>query len=860
MADDKRNFRLSTGVRPIRYELRFDLDLDRWRSRGRERIALTFAAPARELTLHSVDLAIENAAIEHGPKMREVTYDSESQTATLRFDGEIPAGERTLELEWSGEIREALRGLYRSTRPGERYAATQFEAADTRRAFPCFDEPEFKARFALELVHPAGMTAIGNMPIERSTTRPDGRQETRFVETPKISPYLFAFTVGPYESTEEARTPSGVPVRVWLPPGLAEQGVYARDAHVRSLAYLEKYTAIPYPYAKVDAIGIPDFEAGAMENPGAITYRTRLLAADKDTASIGTFKGIFSTAAHELTHMWWGDLVTMRWWTDLWLNESFASFVGEKATAALNPEWGFWRDFVAQNAGAFNLDALASTHPVSVEAKNADEASERFDAITYTKGAAVLRMIEGYLGEDVFREGVRGYLRRYAEANASADDFWRELDEASGQDVTAIANAWIKEPGHPLVQCDAREIDGGTLVTLSQSRYFSDPEARPTGQRWPVPLVIKYGTAGAGAERHEATRERRILLTAERDTVTLPGARWYYPNAGGRGFYRFRLDDDFSARRLDQGIRALSAEERLYLIDNLWALTRHGKTRLATFMHRLETLRGEQDRAVISSISDALSWIASYVVREATEAPFRRFVKELYRPIFEPLGFATRANDDSDTREKRGRVLIMLGTHGGARDVRTEAARRVRAHLDGLARLDPDVAGATAAVAAVEGDEALYDRYVTRMKEAAATDPQEEARFRQALISFERPDLVRRTAEAIFTDLIRPMERGLMAIPLLQQRYARPVAWPVIRDRWDEQIAPAEPLLKHRFVNAVSQLADPKLAEEATLFLESKRSPDVNEVVTQSIERLRVNTAAAERLADELEDALRVAV
>src|SRR5207245_8314826 len=222
-------------------------------------------------------------------------------------------------------------------------------------------------------------------------------------------------------------------------------------------------------------------------------------------------------------------------------NESVASFVGEKATAALNPEWRYWRDFVADNTSAFNLDALASTHPISVEAKSAEEASQRFDAISYAKGAAVLRMVEGYLGEETFREGVRGYLNRYAEANASADDFWRALDEASGQDVTAIANAWIKEPGHPLVQCDAREVDGVTLVTLSQSRYFSDPQAGPTAQRWPVPLVIRYGTADA--ERHEATRERRILLTAERDTVRLPGARWYYPNAGGRGFYRFRLDD-----------------------------------------------------------------------------------------------------------------------------------------------------------------------------------------------------------------------------------------------------------------------------------------------------------------------------
>src|SRR5438128_4107890 len=530
LSDEKRNFRLSTSVRPSRYELGFALDLDGWTSRGHARVALTFDRPSRELVLHALDLIIERAAIAGGPKMADVTYDGEAETATLRFDGEVAAGERVLELDWSGQIRESLRGLYRSTRPGERYAATQFEAADARRAFPSFDEPEFKARFAVELVHPAGLTAIGNMPIERSAKLPDGRQITRFVETPPISPYLVAFTVGPYESTEEARTPSGVPVRVWLPPGLAQQGLYARDAHVRSLSYLEKYTAIPYPYTKVDAIGIPDFEAGAMENPGAITYRTRLLAADERNASIQTLKGVFSTAAHELTHMWWGDLVTMRWWTDLWLNESFASFVGEKATAALNPEWRYWRDFVADNTSAFNLDALASTHPISVEAKSAEEASQRFDAISYAKGAAVLRMVEGYLGEETFREGVRIYLRRHAEANASADDFWRALDEASGQDVTAIANAWIKEPGHPLVHIAAKQTGGALELELTQERYFSDAKAKPTGQVWPVPVVLKYGT-------DSGIREQRFVLRRERERLRLEGARWFLPNGGGRGFY-----------------------------------------------------------------------------------------------------------------------------------------------------------------------------------------------------------------------------------------------------------------------------------------------------------------------------------
>ena len=848
MSDEKRNFRLAKSVRPSRYELRFELDLDGWTSRGHERVALTFDGPSRELVLHSLDLIIERAAIAGGPKMTDVTYDGEAETATLRFDGEVAAGERVLELDWSGQIRESLRGLYRSTRPGERYAATQFEAADARRAFPCFDEPEFKARFAIELVHPAGLTAIGNMPIASQEPVADGRQRTRFVETPKISSYLVAFTVGPYESTPEAKTASGIPVRVWLPKGLAAQGLYARDAHVRSLEYLEPYTDIPYPYLKVDAIGIPDYEAGAMENPGAITYRVYLLAADERNASVKMFKGIFSTAAHELTHMWWGDLVTMRWWTDLWLNESFASFVGEKATAALNPEWRYWRDFVADNAGAFNLDSLASTHPISVEAKSAEEASQRFDAISYTKGAAVLRMIEGYLGETAFRDGVRIYLRRHAEANASADDFWHALDESSGQGVTRIANAWIKEPGHPLVDITAREKDGGLELSLSQTRYFSDAGAKPTAQRWPVPLVIR---TDAG--------EKRILLSDARATVGLPGARWYYPNAGGRGFYRFRLDE-LSERRLDEGIAHLAAEERLSLIDDLWALTRHGKARLATFMRRLETLRGDDDRAVLSAIADALTWIGNYAVRPSTEGAFARLVEELFRPILQQGGWDVHDDEDADTREKRTRAIGMLGVHARAPDVREEAGRRVRRHLEGNARLHPDVAGIVVAVAATAGDAALWERYVARMKQAAATDAQEETRFRQGLIFFEDPALVRRTAELAFTPAIRMQDRGHLLVPLLQRRRSREVAWPVLRDAWDEHVANADlpPLLKQAFPTAVSQLAQPGLAQEAISFLEAKRTPDIAETVSQSIERLRVNTAAAERLSDELGDALKV--
>jgi puromycin-sensitive aminopeptidase len=850
---DKRNFRLSKDVLPSRYEMRFELEFDTWTSTGSERITLHSAKPSREITLHALELDIVTATLDGKNKLEKAVMDTEQETATLRFASEIPAGEHVLEISWKGGIRDSLRGLYRSLRGEERYAATQFEAADARRAFPCFDEPEFKARFSLELIHPAGNAAIGNMPIASQEEIDERRTRTRFLQTPKISSYLVAFTVGPYEFTPTVTTLSGIPVRVCLPPALAEQGIYARDAHVRSVEWLQDYTAIPYPYIKVDAIGIPDFEAGAMENPGAITYRTRLLAADDRNASIQTLKGIFSTAAHELTHMWWGDLVTMRWWTDIWLNESFASFVGEKATAALNPEWRYWRDFVADNTSAFNLDALASTHPISFEVNNAEEVSQRFDAISYTKGAAVLRMIEGYLGEEAFREGVRIYLKRHAEANASADDFWRALDEASGQDVTAIANAWIKEAGHPLVRIRAQQTASGLDLELTQARYFSDSAAKPTGQVWPVPMVVKYGTA-------DGIHEKRFVLRQERETVRLDGAKWFFPNSGGRGFYRFQFASSFEGDLLDQGVTELSAEERLALLDDLWALVRHGKDKLASFLHRVETLRGEQDRAVLASIADALTWLANYAVRDATERPFARLVEDLFRPILATAGWRPADGEDSDIREKRTRAIGMLGLYARGEDVRAQAQGRVRAHLDDDERLHPDVAGTVVAVAATIGDDRLWERYVARMQQAQATDAQEEARFRQGLIFFEDQRLARRTADAIFSPLIRVQDRGLMLIPMLQFRRTRPVAWEVLKEHWDADVANADiaPLLKQSLVNAVSQLAQPGLAEEAAAFLKQKRTPDIEETVAQGLERLRVNTAAAERLADELENELRV--
>jgi puromycin-sensitive aminopeptidase len=852
-----RDFRLSKDVMPVRYGLRIEVDLDNWRFTASEQIDVRVQRSVATVTLHAIDLEIRSATATVAGKTSRaaVTFNTEAETAILQFPEPLPAGNARLDIQFNGMILERLRGFYRSQKDGARYASTQFEAADARRAFPCFDEPEFKARFALTLIVPAGVTAVSNGPIQETHEVDGARREIRFAETPPISSYLVAFCIGPFEATPEATTPSGVPVRVVLPRGLADKGIYARDAHVRSLAYLEEYTAIPYPYTKVDAIGVPDFEAGAMENPGAITYRLTAIAADAQRTSTHALKGIFYTAAHELTHMWWGDLVTMAWWNDLWLNESFATFVGYKTVADLMPEWGLWRDFVATLARPFNLDALVSTHPISFEVKNAKQATERFDVITYWKGAGVVRMIEGFLGADAFRAGVRTYLNRYREANATADDFWRELSTASGRDVAAIANAWIKEPGHPVVHMNARRAGNDLHLTLQQERFFADPDAAPgrqaparPAQRWPVPLVIKFGTA-------DRMVEQRVLLSDAQGEVILPGARWFFPNGGATGFYRFTMDDTSLQALVGTLQHALAPHERLMLVDNQWALLKAGTVSIDQLLTLLDGYRTETDRAVVSAITDILGWLSTHAVSDAVRWRFERFVGAYYHQQFEALGWAPPEDEPADTRMKRAAVLGALG--GIARDeaVRAEARRRLERYLIDRGSLDPNLASVVVGLAARDGDAALYDRYLEH-KRTAATDPEEEQRFLLALAAFEVPELIQRTLDLAISKDVRAQDRTFLLAGLLGRRASRAAAWSFVRDHWNALATLMDPMLLQNLVRALGQLAYEPVATQVREFLAPRATDETRETIAQVDEHLRIDAATVARLVPALAAAL----
>src|SRR5512138_505020 len=585
-ATDDRNFRLPTHVRPTAYDARLSLDLDARTFTGSMRIDLAVAEPTSELVLHGVALDVGRAHLRSGGAVdASVRAVPASETVVLGFPAPIARGSATLELAWTGRMTEGLRGLYPA---GAGIAATQFEAADARRVFPCFDEPGFKAPWRLAVEVPNGVAVLSNGPVVREENA-GARRRLRFAETPPLPTYLVALVLGKLEAHAPVSV-RGVPVRTFAQPAKLPLTGFGQSVAVEVLPRLEDYFGVPYAFGKLDQVGLPEFEAGAMENAGLVTYREVALLLDPATASLAQKKRVAEVVTHELAHQWFGNWVTMTWWDDLWLNEAFATWMAFKIVDGWNPAWRVWLEFDQGKAAAMQLDALRSTHPIRAEVRNVAEANEAFDLITYEKGGAVLRMIEGYLGEERFRDGIRLYMRRHAKANAVADDLWGALGESSKEPVVELANAWIRQPGFPIVHASR----AGRTLRLEQRRFFSDPAAPREPGTWPVPLVVRSSAAGVA-------REQRVLLRDAKAEVRLEGEGepdFVVVNTGATGFYRVAWDEA-GLEALSRNLAQLQTAERIALLSDEWALVRAGEREIASFLSLCAGFAGEEDYAVL---------------------------------------------------------------------------------------------------------------------------------------------------------------------------------------------------------------------------------------------------------------------
>src|SRR5438093_1549892 len=540
-------YRLPTHVVPSRYDLRLEPDLATLSFHGEETVTVTVAEATDEVVLNAVELAITEATItsDGGESLRGVpTMDEAAERCRIAFPRHLAPGAWRLRLVFTGHLNDKLRGFYRSSYKDaggatHLLAATQFEATDARRAFPCWDEPAFKAVFAVTLAIDPALAAVSNTRVV-AERREGGKKIVAFADTIKMSTYLVAFVVGELEATDPVRV-GAAPVRVWCVPAKLRLAAFGHAIAVASLRFFEEYYGLPYPGDKLDLLAIPDFAAGAMENLGAITFRETALLVDERAASHAEIERVADVVAHENAHMWFGDLVTMSWWNGIWLNEAFATFMEMLAVDAWKPEWRRWTTFGVSRAAAFAVDGLWSTRPIEFEVRAPRDADAMFDVLTYEKGASVLRMLEQYLGPDVFRAGVRGYLREHAYANADTADLWAALGNAAHTPIKAMMDGWILKPGFPLVS--ARR-DGGHLV-LTQQRFTYRPDppsfVTPSGsrdQRWQIPIQVRFGTPSG-------ERVVRLVLDGAEARVSVPaGSDYALVNEGGHGFYRVRYVAD----------------------------------------------------------------------------------------------------------------------------------------------------------------------------------------------------------------------------------------------------------------------------------------------------------------------------
>jgi len=846
-------YRLPRIVVPNRYDLRLEPDLVAHSFDGEETIAVDVTEATADVVLNTAELAITEVVADNGAGARVhgvAATDETAERSRLQFDRPLDVGAWRLRLRFRGTLNDKLRGFYRSTYKDpsgatRTIAATQFEATDARRAFPCWDEPDFKAVFATTLVIDPALTAVSNTAVVEERVQ-GGKKVVRFADTIRMSTYLVAFIVGELEATEALHV-GRVPLRVWCVPGKRRLAAFGREVGATTLRFFEEYYGVPYPADKLDLLAIPDFAAGAMENLGAITFRETALLVDESSATHGELERVADVVAHENAHMWFGDLVTMSWWNGIWLNEAFATFMEMLAVDAWKPEWHRWTSFGVSRAAAFNVDGLWSTRPIEFPVHAPRDADAMFDVLTYEKGASVLRMLEQYLGPEVFRAGVRRYLRTHAYENADTGDLWSALGEAASAPIPTVMDGWIFRPGYPLVSA---RIDGGRLV-LTQQRftYLPSPPAplpwRPapaqvdtSSRGWQIPVQVRVDGAG-GAD------VQRVLLGEGEARLPLPsGFTSVLVNEGGHGFYRVRYDGQLLDRLLARLTEGLAPIERFNLVNDTWAAAVAGLVPLTQYLEMLTRFGGERDRNVWTVLLSSFHAL-NRVGRPEDRPHLERFTRGLVAPAVAELGWAPRPAETDLVRQLRGDLLRALGTLGNDAAAQERAAELYAASLADPRAVDPNVLPALIAILAWTGDATRYADFVERFRGAAT--PQEEQRYLYALTLFRPRPLIDQTLGKTINGEIRTQDAPFVVRSMLMTVSAREPAWEFVKAQWDtmDRLYPKHGL--RRMCEGVIALATPELERDVHAFFADRKIDLGGRTLEQYLEQLRIAVAVRER-------------
>ena len=822
--------RLPGVAAPENYKLTFTPNLEKATFEGDETISLRVLKPTSEITLNAVDIDFHDVTVTSGGNTQKatVTPAKAKEMVVLTLANPLRAGSATVHITYTGILNSEMRGLYLGKDDqGRKYAASQFEATDARRAFPSFDEPDYKATFDITAVADNGLVAISNSKPLSDKAGAEGKHTVRFATTPKMSSYLAALVVGNFEYIEGEA--DGIPIRVYSTPGKKEMGKFALEAAEHVLGYYDKYFNIKYPYGKLDLIGLPDFSAGAMENTGCITFREVILLIDDIHGSVALKKEIASVIAHEMAHQWFGDLVTMKWWDDIWLNEGFATWMSSKPIQSWKPEWNFNLDDVGDTGRTLNTDSLANTRPIHQAADSPAQIQELFDGIAYGKAASVLRMLESYLGEQTFRSGVNAYIEKHQYANATADDFWDAQAKTSKKPVDQIMPTFVKQAGVPIIDVKSQCSGNSTAVTMDQHRYYYDREKfqAPNDELWQVPLCMKSST---GAQKCE-------LLTKRQSTFTLPGcSTWVLANAGATGYYRAGYEPDAVKAMASDAESKLSPAERIALQSDIWASVRVGREPVGDYLAFARGLGSDRDRAVLEDALGRLNYIGRYLVTDSDRDSYRMWLRQYLTPILKDVGEEAKAGESDEQKSLRTIVFRALGYDARDPEVLAEARKVTDKALENPASVDREFAMAAFGLDALNGDQAFYDKLMAALK--TPKSPEEYYINLFTLPRFDDPKLLQRTLDYAVSPDVRSQDALGLIARVMNNPAGEKLAWDFVRQHWAAIEKSGGPFASAEVIGATDSFCSANMRDEVAAFYSAHKIEAAERTYRQSIERI----------------------
>jgi aminopeptidase N len=859
--------RLPYGVTPKHYTLSFTPDLQKATFSGEETIDVEVNQAGGLITLNAIELEFQEATITQDSKTQVAkwSFAPEKEQATLTAADGLQPGPASIHIKFTGILNDKLHGFYLAKSKERNYATTQFENTDARRAFPSFDEPAFKAKFDITLIVNDGDTAISNGRIISDTPGPvQGKHTIQFATSPQMSTYLVAMAVGDFECNEGMS--DNIPIRVCGTPDKKPLGVAALRYASEILKFYDQYYGIPYPFGKLDIVGLPDFEAGAMENTAAIFYRESLLFIDDKNSAVDSHQAVFEVLAHEMAHQWFGDLVTMKWWDNIWLNEGFATWMSYKPSQALHPEWNATLDAVQATDRALTLDALVNTHPIRVKAETPDEINELFDPISYEKAGSVLRMVEAYVSPEVFRRGVNVYLRKFSYSNATAEDFWNALTAASGRPVDKIMPTFVDQPGEPLVTVKSACMNPSavkeapvkkkskrsrrapvkpqpkTLVTATQQRFWVDPAAAPKkDQIWMLPVCMKLGGAKPFCQ----------ILSEKEQTLPAAGcAPWVFVNGSAAGYYRTQYDKADLQKLIGVAATELTTAERIMLLRDEAALVGSGQENMGIYLDLVAAMNQDAERSVVESYAPTFDFIKNYLLQGPEAGPFRAWARSNFQPMMTKIGWTPGASESPDTHTLRGNLVHILGIVGEDPETIRQSTQLAEQYLKSPDSVDASMAGEVLSVAARFGDEALYEQYVAALGQMHS--PEHYYNVMRALADFRDPKIVERVLAMAVSDDVRNQDAARVISSVLATVDDQKIAWEWVKAHWPAVEKKTTASSGPAIVNATGTFCSADMRDDAQNFFTEHKVPSAERTLKQAREAVNSCMKRRPRMQGEL--------